>query len=118
MEMTMDTQSQGYRAQVRKLNDEFRCFGIGRGSLMLTAGIHETGPKFVQEVVAAVQAFSAFTHDNDPHNEHDFGAFDIGAERLFFKIDYYDLDLQAHSPNAADPAVTHRVLTIMLASEY
>lgn len=114
----MDTQSQGDRAQVRKLNDEFRCFGIGRGSLMLTAGIHETGPKFVQEVVAAVQAFSAFTSDNDPYDEHDFGAFYIGCERLFFKIDYYDLDLQAHSPNAANPAVTHRVLTIMLASEY
>lgn len=114
----MDTQSQGYRAEVRRLNDEFRRFGIGRGSLMLTAGIHETGPKFVQEVVAAVQGFNTFTRDNDPYGEHDFGAFDIGGERLFFKFDYYDLDLAGHSPNAADPAVTHRVLTIMLASEY
>ena len=114
----MDTQSQGYRAQVRLLNDEYRCFGTGRGSVMLTAGIHESGPKFVQEVVSAVQAFDAFTRDNYPYDEHDFGAFGIGGERLFFKIDYYDLDLQGHSPNAADPAVTHRVLTIMLASEY
>ncbi len=114
----MDTQSQEYRAEVRRLNDEFRCFGIGNGSVMLTAGIHETGPKFVQEVVASVQAFNTFTRDNDPYDEHDFGAFDIGGERLFFKIDYYDLDLQGHSPDATDPAVTHRVLTIMLASEY
>ena len=114
----MDTQSQGYRAQVRLLNDEFRCLGIGRGALMLTAGIHETGPMFVKEVVSAVQAFDAFTHDNDPYDEHDFGSFYIGDERLFFKIDYYDLGLQGHSPDAADPAVTHRVLTIMLASEY
>ena len=114
----MVRQSQVYRAQVRLLNDEFRCFGIGRGSVMLTAGIHETGPKFVQEVVAAVQAFDDFTRDNDPYDEHDFGSFYIGDERLFFKIDYYDLGLQGHSPDAADPAVTHRVLTIMLASEY
>ena len=114
----MHTQSQNYLAEVRRLNDEFRCFGIGRGSLMLTAGIDETGPKFVQEVVAAVQAFNAFDRDNDPHHEHDFGAFDIGGERLFFKIDYYDLDLAGHSPDAADPAQTFRVLTIMLASEY
>ena len=114
----MNRQSQANRAQVRLLNDEFRCFGIGRGSLMLTAGIHETGPMFVKEVVSAVQAFDAFTRHNDPYDEHDFGAFDIGGERLFFKIDYYDIDLQAHSPDAADPAVTHRVLTIMLACEY
>ena len=118
MEMGMDRQSQSYRAQVRLLNDEFRCFGIGRGSVMLTAGIHETGPMFVKEVVSAMQAFDAFTRDNDPYDEHDFGSFYIGGERLFFKIDYYDLGLQGHSPDAADPAVTHRVLTIMLASEY
>ena len=114
----MDTQSQGYRAQVRLLNDEFRCFGIGRGSVMLTAGIHETGPNFVQEVVSMVQACDDFTRDNDPYDEHDFGSFYIGGERLFFKIDYYDLGLQGHSPDAADPAMTHRVLTVMLASEY
>lgn len=114
----MDTQSQVYRSQVRQLNDEFRCFGVGRGSVMLTAGIHETGPKFVQEVISAVQAFDEFTRDNDPYDEHDFGAFFIGGEKLFFKIDYYDLDLARHSPDAADGAVTHRLLTIMLASEY
>ncbi len=114
----MDTQSQEYRAQVRRLNDEFRRFGVGNGSVVLTSGIHETGSKFVEEVVAAVQAFNAFTRNNDPYDEHDFGAFDIGCERLLFKFDYYSLDLQGHSPNAADPAVTHRVLTIMLANEY
>lgn len=114
----MDTQSQEYRAEVRRLNDEFRRFGIGNGSVMLTAGIHETGSKFVEEVIAKVQAFNAFTRDNDPYNEHDFGKFDIDGEPLFFKFEYYSLDLQGHSPNAADPAVTHRVLTIMLASEY
>ena len=114
----MDTQSQHYQAEVRRLNDEFRCFGVGRGSVMLTAGIHEPGPMFVKEVVSAVQAFKDFTRDNDPYDEHDFGSFYMGGERLLFKIDYYDLDLQGHSPDVADPAVTHRVLTIMLASEY
>ncbi|MBL0001421.1 MAG: DUF3768 domain-containing protein [Sphingomonadales bacterium] len=66
----------------------------------------------------AVRTFNDFTNGNDPYGEHDFGAFTMGGERLFFKLDYYDHSLQAHSPNAADAAVTHRVLTIMLASEY
>jgi hypothetical protein len=37
---------------------------------------------------------------------------------IFFKIDYYDETLSVHSPDAADPAVTKRVITIMLAEEY
>jgi hypothetical protein len=42
----------------------------------------------------------------------------IDGRRIIFKIDYYDRDLQFHSPDASDPAVTERVLTIMLAEEY
>jgi Protein of unknown function (DUF3768) len=114
----MDTQSIEYRARVRALNDQFRRNGIGIGSFMHTDGVHEKGQAFVQGVFGAVRDFDAFSKDNDPYGEHDFGAFDYQGERLFFKIDYYDLALQAHSPDPADPAVTHRVLTIMFASEY
>ena len=49
---------------------------------------------------------------------HDFGSIEIDDERLFFKIDYYDLTRAMHSPDAANPAVTERVMTIMLADEY
>lgn len=114
----MDKQSTAHADGVRRLNDQFRCFGAGRGSIMLTSGVDDLGLGFVSAAVAAVRAFSDFDRDNDPHGEHDFGAFTLQGHRLFFKIDYYDLDLEGHSPDAADPAVTHRVLTIMLASEY
>lgn len=114
----MDKQSQEWRSRVQRLNDQFRCSGAGRGSLMLTAGIHEMGVAFAWAAIEAVKAFNAFTRDNDPYGEHDFGALTVANERLFFKIDYYDLDLEAHSPDPADPAQTHRVLTVMLASEY
>jgi len=66
----------------------------------------------------AVQSFSNFTKDNDPHGEHDFGSIKIEGETYFFKIDYYDLAMQFGSENSADPEQTTRVLTIMRADEY
>jgi hypothetical protein len=69
-------------------------------------------------ILDAVAKFDTFDESNDPYGEHDFGALEIEGERLFWKIDYYDRNLSAHSPDPADPSVTTRVLTIMLADEY
>ena len=55
---------------------------------------------------------------NDPHEEHDFGVVEHGGVRCFWKIDYYDREMEMLSPDPADPSVTTRVLTIMLADEY
>ncbi|CAN0590562.1 unnamed protein product [Laminaria digitata] len=63
-------------------------------------------------------SFDVFTEDNDPHGEHDFGAFEVADQKIFWKIDYFDLALSGYSPDPANRDVTHRVLTIMLASEY
>lgn len=114
----MDKQAISRRETIRRLNDQFRRFGIGNGRVTFTLGIHDQGLGFTGDVIDAVRDFEAFDRDNDPHGEHDFGALTVDGQRIFFKIDYYDLDLQGHSPDAADPEVTHRVLTIMLASEY
>ena len=70
-----------------------------------------------QSVLANVRAFSAFDEDNDPHGEHDFGVIDVENVKCFWKIDYYDADGEMLSPDPADPAVTKRVLTVMLADE-
>jgi hypothetical protein len=42
----------------------------------------------------------------------------VSWRRVLFKIDYYDRALTYHSPDASDPAVTERVMTVMLAEEY
>lgn len=73
---------------------------------------------FVQEAFTAVRSFDKFDKDNDPWGEHDFGAFELDGEKLFWKIDAYDLSMSMGSPNPANEAVTRRVLTVMLAAEY
>ena len=55
---------------------------------------------------------------HDPEGEHDFGAFEHGGARFFWKIDYYTPDMEHGSEDPADPSQTLRVLTIMLAEEY
>ncbi len=111
-------ESESQEERVLRLNDELRRGASRDGSIVITSGIQAGGLEFISEVMKAVAAFDAFDKDNDPWNEHDFGALDVRGERVFFKIDYYDRDLAGHSPDKSDPAVTKRVLTIMLASEY
>lgn len=104
--------------RIRELNDAFRMRGEGTGSLMITIGLQTFGAEFIQRAVASVRAFAQFSQNNDPWGEHDFGAFDLDDQKIFWKIDPYNLDCTAGSENPANAAVTHRVLTIMLASEY
>ena len=102
---------------IRDLNDQFRRELHG-GTLLLTAGIVALGAEAQGRIIAAVQAFDAFTPDNDPHGEHDFGSVEVDGEKIFFKFDYFDLNRAMHSDDPADPSKTERVLTIMLADEY
>lgn len=104
-------------ARIRELNDLLRTTFIG-GRVMITCGIRERGQAFESACVEAVQRFSAFTADNDPYGEHDFGAVTVENTKVFFKVDYYDRDLRFGSEDPSDPLVTARVLTIMLAEEY
>ena len=111
--------AQQSRAQL--LNDQFRQAGpvhTDGGHWVTTRGVIALGSIMMLEAVRTVQRFDRFTEDNDPYGAHDFGAFELAGERLFWKIDCYNRALDAGSPDDADPGVTCRVLTIMLASEY
>ena len=85
---------------------------------MMTAGVDELPACVKAEALVQVAMFSEFTADNDPHDEHDFGSFDLVGRKFFWKIDYYDMDLQNGSEDPSDPQRTMRVLTLMLAAEY
>ena len=104
-------------AAIQRLNDAFRQSFTG-GRVVLTAGVGALPDRVRAEVITAVRAFDRFDADNDPYGEHDFGVVDVGPTRCFWKIDAYDRSLRLHSPDAADPAVTARVMTLMLAEEY
>lgn len=104
--------------RIRALNDLMRQAGPSSERWMMTAGVLAQGPEFMMRAVIMVQTYSAFDDGNDPYGEHDFGAFELAGKRLFWKIDYYDLDLRFGSDDPADQTVTAHVLTLMLASEY
>ena len=104
-------------ARIRALNDELRQNFAG-GAAVMTPGIAALGAEAVTRIVKTIAVFDDFCHANDPHEEHDFGAFDTDGHRVFFKIDYFDESLTYHSLDPADPSVTKRVITIMLAEEY
>ena len=98
-----------------------------------TTGFRSLSAADQSRVRKLIETYNAFTPGNDPHGERDFGAIYQGrdgrwtalppvkgdpVETVFWKIDYYDRAMRFGSPDPADPAVTRRVLTIMLASEY
>ncbi|GJL59732.1 MAG: hypothetical protein NPIRA03_25890 [Nitrospirales bacterium] len=111
---------------IAELNDRFRSrlhipqFGTPDipGKFLLTRGVANLLPQDQIIILAEVREFNAFTEDNDPYGEHDFGSLDHNGQKIFWKIDYYAPDMMHGSENPADPSQTVRVLTIMLAEEY
>jgi hypothetical protein len=115
-ELTMMTSK---TEQIRNLNDQLRQnLGTNVATAVITIGVAALGDKAVARIVKTITVYDDFCHENDPYEEHDFGAFEAEAHTIFFKIDYYDPTLTYHSDDPADPTITHRVITIMLAEEY
>lgn len=121
----MDESEDTTAKTIALINDRFRLsFGIGAlnggipGHAVRTAGIAALPPGDQAAIFNKVREFSAFTEENDPYGEHDFGAFDHAGQRIFWKIDYYAPDMQHGSEDPADLSKTFRVLTILFASEW
>lgn len=102
---------------IQTLNDNF-WKSLLCGRVMLTRGIYSKGQACINEILQAVRTFNNFNKHNDPYNENDYGSFEYGGEKIMWKIDYYDRNLQYYSENPADINKTIRVMTVMLAEEY
>ena len=103
--------------KIRDLNDQFRKTFVG-GTVLLTRGVDGLGDETKRKVLAAIREFDNFSQDNDPYGTHEFGGVEIDGKRVWFKIDCYDKNHEYGSPDPSDPAVTARVLTILLPEEY
>ena len=101
--------------KIRQLNDHARC-NFADCQIVLTKAVQKL--ENLDCLFTQIQQFDVFTQANDPYGEHDFGSLRFAGETIFWKIDYYDLDMTMHSPDPSDPNVTARVLTIMLGEEY
>jgi predicted RNA-binding Zn-ribbon protein involved in translation (DUF1610 family) len=104
--------------RIVRLNDALRRGQDKHNTIVVTAGLQQFGEAYLARVCQAVAGFDQFCEANDPHREHDFGAITIDGTKLFWKIDYFNLEMNAHSLDKANEDITHRVLTIMLSSEY
>jgi hypothetical protein len=114
MEIPMSAERRG---RIAALNDQLRQHHTG-GRIFMTAGLLTLGPTAVLDAMAAIAEFDAFTDQNDPYDEHDFGSVEIVGERIFWKIDYYDPTMKAGAQDPADAKTCTRVMTVMLAEEY
>ena len=102
-------------AKIAALNDQARQSFTGC-RVVITQSVQALDN--LADLLDQVRRYDAFTPDNDPYGEHDFGSFSYAGETVFWKIDYFDVDMTMHSPDPSDATVTTRVLTIMLADEY
>ncbi len=122
------------RERIARLNDQARqAMGVAC-TAVATVGFRSLPEADQSCVRELIETFDAFDEESDPHSERDFGCIyqladgrwtterprlsEDERERVFWKLDYYDRDLRFASEDAADPAITRRVLTIMLSDEY
>ena len=110
--------------KVATLNDQLRSrigqgLPVGNNEFVITQGIWDCfNNDEMTTLFHNIKTFDDFSEDNDPHKERDFGSLTAKGRKIFWKIDYYDNDLQYHSPDNTDPTQTRRVMTVMLSDEY
>ena len=105
--------------RIAELNDAFRSRAGYGGRILMTPAVASLPYDQRARVVSACLTFTAFTPDNDPYGEHDFGKVRLYRQDWLWKIDYYaDARCEYGSPDPSDPAQTFRVMTIMHADDW
>ena len=102
---------------IAKLNDLARsAMGIA-SQVVVSDGVSGLSAEDLADVRHKIETYNGFMPGNDPHGERNSGSFSYAGETIIWKIDYQNLTLDGESDDPADPKVTTRVLTIMMASD-
>lgn len=99
--------------KIAELNDAARS---NAANYMIAGRIIALDERTLSEIYVRVQNFTDFNEDNDPHGEHDFGSLEVRGHKVFWKIDYYDQELE-YGVEPLDPDC-RRLVTIMSAEDY
>jgi len=98
-------------ASIAVVNDRFRESGFG---VILTQGVQAI--RNLEGLLGKVRVFNDFNEGNDPYGEHDFGSLRWENDKVFWKIDYYDQNME-YGAEPLNPECK-RAMTVMLAEEY
>ena len=106
--------------KIAELNDKLRqnIFNPGKDKVFLTQGVSNLPFDEQVKILIKVKDFNDFTPDNNPWDENDCGKLEHNNTYYFWKIDYYNRDMDAGSDNPSNPDITTRVLTIIRSDEY
>lgn len=117
----------GRPSEIAALNDWLRnhIASPGHNRVVMTVGIADLigdvslfrGFRKRAELLRLVRDYDSFGEAINPHGERDLGRFEFEGTACYWKIDYYNLDMDAGAENPADPFTTTRVLTIMRVDE-
>ncbi|NPD15057.1 DUF3768 domain-containing protein [Xinfangfangia sp. D13-10-4-6] len=93
-----------------------------RGRVVVTRGIRDMGPEFVQAALEITRNDENFMDDHSRYGARSFGMPDIAHDgdtfRIYWKIDLYDNEELMGPEVESDPSQTIRVLTLCLPEEY
>lgn len=96
----MDIETKERVAEIRRLNEAFRT--TLRGARLFLRQASRSCQLDEAAALQAVTEFKDFNEENDPHEERDYGSFDLSDREFWWKIDYYNPTMNGASQDPAD----------------
>ncbi len=110
--------------RIARLNDAFRRSAMSSdskqefGQVVCTPSIVALHHDEVLSIRNMIKLFDDFNESNDPYGEHDFGSFTHKEEKVYWKIDYKDPNLEYQPEYLPQNHGENRILTIMFSHEW